>query len=169
MADMGRALGVVRQVIYDFTMQGCPRNKDGTYCLREFFAWYRGRGTQKKANLETEQIRRTKAQATLFEIKVAKEKKRLVDRLMMLRVIGQHITTASKRLQSVPHLLARLLPANLRKDFLADAESEITDILSELASGKWDEEALADGEVIEDEEDGDGEAEAGAPGKSDTD
>ena len=66
-------------------------------------------------------------------MKIAEEEKRLVDRDIILRVVGEHITTASKRINDLPRVLAGMLPEKVRAGFIPEAEAEVVQILNDLA------------------------------------
>lgn len=135
-AELAAILEVDRQSVAGWTLKGCPRHEDKSYSLLDVIRWRQEYTTRDKSNLEAEQIRKTAAQATLAEMKIAEEENRLVERDLILRVIGEHITTASKRIGDLPRVLAGILPENMRSGFIVQAEGEVFQLLKDLADDR---------------------------------
>jgi len=135
MADISFLIGESTAIIKVWTSQGAPRNDDGTYSLVRFIQWYKAWQHKGSQNLTTSRSRKIGAEASLAELELAEQVGRLVDRDLVDRAQGEHITTCRNMLQGVPHRLALIVPDADRARFIKEAESEIEFILKNLGGG----------------------------------
>lgn len=138
MADVSNLLGESTAVIKAWTSQGAPRNDDGTYSLMRFIQWYKAWQHRGAHNITNSRSRKISAEASLAELELAEQVGRLVDRNIVDRAQGEHITTCRNMLQGVPHRLALIVPDADRARFIREAEAEIEFILKNLGGNETD-------------------------------
>ena len=132
---MAKLLGVVIPTLDNHIARGCPKNPDGTYNIKDVFAWVISdwRRRLESTSAEKEKERKTHAEAILAEIKIAKMEKSLVDREMVMRSLYEHINTASRVLDGLENRLAQYVNKDERENFKTNASKDIKDILRGLA------------------------------------
>lgn len=134
--ELANTIGESVAIIKAWVNQGAPRNQDGSFSLTAFIQWYKEYQKRDLEDYEKARTRKTEAQATLAEMEVAEEERRLVDRTLIMRVHDQRTTTASKRISDLPRIMARIIPESQRAAFIKDAEAEVLQILKDLADPK---------------------------------
>lgn len=107
--------------------------------------------TKSKAleELDAARARKLTADAIRSEMKISEEEGRLVDRQAILRSLGEHIVTASRQIQDLPHQLALFVPEAYRSRFLDEAQIKTNDLLKYLSEA----EKINDEKEIETESD----------------
>jgi len=89
--------------------------------------------TPQAQELDAARARKLTADAIRSEMKIAEEEKRLVDRQEILRSLGEHVSTASRQIQDLPHQLAMFVPEAYRARFLEEAQIKTNDLLKYLS------------------------------------
>lgn len=145
--EMAVFLGVSQKVLSDWVTQGLRQKADGSFDVMDYIAFEKERA--KKGSgielLDQERIRKTAADATLAEMRIAEAEGRLVERDSIIRPVRAYLTTACKLIQDLPKRLVRRFPVDQRSAVSEMAMEEIKDTISTLSkigdvvNGKIDE------------------------------
>ena len=76
--DLAEARGVSLNTVYGWIRQGVPKNKNGTFDLRDVSEWLAKRGSSKVGSLEKERARLAREQADKLEMENAQTRSELV-------------------------------------------------------------------------------------------
>ena len=99
--------------------------------------WIKDRDKQNRKDgpgvLEDARARKAIADAMKIEMEIAENEERLVERELIWRSLGEHVSTASKMIQDLPRRMARHVPPAKRKQFVEEAEMETNDVLKYLS------------------------------------
>lgn len=76
--DLAEARGVSLNTVYGWIRQGVPKNKNGTFDLRDVSEWLSKRGASKVGSLEKERARLAREQADKLEMENAQTRGELV-------------------------------------------------------------------------------------------
>lgn len=145
--EFAKLLGVDRKKVDSWVQQGLRQKDDGTFDVMDYIAFAieqakKGSGVEL---LDQERIRKTAADATLAEMRIAEAEGRLIERESIIRPVRAYLTTACKLIQDLPKRLVRRYPVDQRQEIGQAAIDEIRDTIATLSkiedviSGETDE------------------------------
>jgi len=138
-------IGVRQRVLTDMVNRGLKQNADGSYDIMNYLAYLVEKAKKESgvAQLDAERIRKTAADATLAEMRIAEAEGRLIERQAVIRPVRAYLVTACKLIQDLPKRLSRRFPVAERAGIVEAVEDEIRDTLATIGKAS---------EVVEDNE-----------------
>lgn len=132
--ELAMFLGVDRKKLDSFVLQGLRQKEDGTFDVMDYIAFVVEQANKSSGvnQLDAEKIRKTAADATLAEMRIAEAEGRLVERQAIIRPVRAYLVTACKLIQDMPKRLSRSFPVNQRGEVSAMADEEVRDTLATL-------------------------------------
>lgn len=133
-SEFATFLGVERKKLDTFVQQGLRQKEDGTFDVMDYIAFVIEQANKDSGvnQLDAEKIRKTAADATLAEMRIAEAEGRLVERQAIIRPVRAYLVTACKLIQDLPKRLSRRFPVNQRAEVSTMADEEVKDTLATL-------------------------------------
>lgn len=133
--EMQTFLSVSAKGLSDMVAQGLRQKEDGSFDVMDYVAFVVEQAKKDSGvnQLDTEKIRKTAADATLAEMRIAEAEGRLVERQSVIRPVRAYLVTTCKLIQDLPKRLSRRFPVNQRAEVSAMADEEVKDTLATLS------------------------------------
>ncbi len=105
-----------------------------TPTIQGMFRYFRDQMNRGNDEFNLERLRKTRAEANLAEIRLAKERKEALDRKSVLRIWDNIVMVIRQKILAIPSKVApRLVYMDDQKVIESDLEKEVTDALEELS------------------------------------